>query len=57
MSDRSPKERPYRHDPPQDELAFDMHRWFGRLLVIVGGMLGIGLWLLAAEAVFLTLTR
>jgi len=57
MSDRSPEERPYRHDPPRDDLPIDMNQWFGRLLVVTGGMLAIGLWLLAAEAVFLTLTR
>ena len=57
LTDRSPKESPYRREPAREDLSFELDRWFGRLLRILGTMLGIGLWLLAAGAVFLRLTN
>lgn len=57
LIDPSPDERPRRRPPRRDDLTFRFDRWFGRLLGMLGTIIAISLWLLAAEAVLLAITR
>lgn len=49
---------PARNDPPEaDAASFPLDRWLGRLFRLVGTIVAASLWLLAAEAVFITFVR
>jgi len=57
LIDPSPNEKRQPPPPRRDDLAFRFDRWFGRLLGMLGTIIAISLWLLAAEVILLAITR